>query len=69
MAGTELQQCLNIVFVWAKRNCFRFSVTQTEVIHFTTLPGIYMNKPKRMLGDDELPYVETKKFLGLVWDT
>ena len=68
-AGAELQQCLNRVYVWAKRNGFRFSVTKTEVIHFTTLPGIHMNKPKLMLGDNELPYVETKKLLGLVWDT
>ena len=61
----KLQQCLDNAGEWAKRNGFKFSLTKTKVVHFSTRPGLH-NSPT--LKQQELPYVDKIKFLGLIWD-
>jgi len=37
-------------------------------MHFTTNPGLH-NRPQLKLGDHVLPYVDSIKYLGLIWDS
>lgn len=65
---TELQRYLDNIHQWTNRNGFKFSIAKTKIMHFTTLPGLHMNKPVLKLGDSILPYTESMRFLGLIWD-
>ena len=38
-------------------------------MHFTTVPGLHINKPQFLIGNHVIPYTESIKFLGLIWDT
>ena len=64
----ELQRCLNRISDWTQRNGFKFSTTKTKAMHFTTLPGTHPH-PDLKLHNLKIPYAETVKFLGLMWDT
>ena len=48
-------------------NGFKFSVAQTYVMHFHTLPSAPI-PPELFLDGQIIPYVITPKFLGLIWD-
>ena len=39
----EMQLCLSKLNQWTKENGFKFSVTKTKAIHFTTIPGLHQN--------------------------
>ena len=66
---TEMQQCLVNVYQWAQQNGFKFSITKTKAMHFTTVPGLHINRPQFSIGNHNIPYTESIKFLGLIWDT
>ena len=68
IAKNELQQCLNSLHRWTQRNGFKFSLTKTKAMHFTTLPGI-INRPELKHGNAVIPYTDNVKFLGLLWDS
>ena len=65
----ELQNCLTLIGQWANRNGFKFSTTKTKAMHFTTLPGMHINIPAFSITNNQIPYVDSIKFLGLVWDS
>jgi len=65
--GQHLQQRLDEISRWSNRNGFKFSVSKTQIMHFTTNPGLH-NRPQLKLGEQVLPYVESIKYLGLIWD-
>ena len=67
--GTEMQQCLTKVYKWAQSNGFIFSETKTKMMHFTTLPGLHINKPQLAIENHIIPYTNSIKFLGMIWDT
>ena len=64
----EMQRCLGRVHRWTQQNCFKFSLTKTKAMNFTMLPGLHM-QPELRLGNTEIPYADTVKFLGLIWDS
>ena len=64
----EMQQCLRRIDEWTRYNGFKFSATKTKAMHFTTLPGLHFNKPQFYIGNQLIPYSESIKFLGLIWD-
>ena len=63
----ELQQCLNRLHDWTKRNGFKISVTKTKILQFTTFPGLH-NQPLLKIGGEIIPYTDCVRFLGLLWD-
>ena len=65
---TEMQQCLVKVYQWAQQNILKFSITKTKAMH-TTVPGLHIDKPQFLIGNHVIPYTESVKFLGLIWDT
>jgi ribonuclease HI len=65
---TQLQNCLNEIDAWTAENGFKFSIAKTKAMHFSALPGLHMNLPALSLGNNILPYTESMKFLGLIWD-
>ena len=64
---TTLQQCLGKIHEWTKKNGFRFSVSKTNAVHYTSLPGLH-NSPVLRMGETIIPYTDKIKFLGLIWD-
>ena len=63
----ELQQCLNRLHEWTKKNGFKFSITKTKIMHFTIVPCLH-NRPLLKLGSEIILYTDCVKFLGLLWD-
>ena len=66
--GRNMQCSLNKLHSWAIRNGFKFSATKTKLVHFTKINGIH-NKPALKLGNSDLIYSESAKFLGLIFDS
>lgn len=67
MAG-RLQACIDDVVRWADANGFTFSTAKTTAIHFNYSPRLFI-PPDIHLYNKPIPYTETTKFLGLIWDT
>lgn len=63
----RLQTTLNTVSKWATENGFKFSVAKTNVMHFHRFPGLLLS-PELTMNNNIIPYVDTVKFLGLIWD-
>ena len=66
---SQLQSCLHRIYEWTNYNGFKFSVTKSRAVHFTTLPGLHLNKPTLKLGTNVFPYVNQIKNLRLIWDS
>ena len=66
--GKEMQHCLTKVYKWAQSNGLIFSETKTKMMHFTTLPGLHINKPQLAVGNYIIPYTNSIKFLGMIWN-
>ena len=66
-AGRQLQMTLNRLNIWSRRNGFRFSAKKTKCLHFHRLRGIQV-PPNLRLGNVELPFVESLRFLGMIFD-
>ena len=66
--GKTLQTYLNIVQKWTESNGFRFSPSKTNVVHFTKLNSI-APPPQLKLGDQQLVYKPSARFLGLQFDS
>ena len=56
------------VYAWTQKNCFKFSLTKTKAMQFTSLPGIHM-QPELRLGNTLIPYADNVKSLALIWDS
>lgn len=63
----KMQECLNRISKWATENGCKFSETKTKAMHFCALPGVLPN-PDLKLYNQNLPYVDNIKFLGVHWD-
>merc|ERR1712120_60280 len=66
--GKTLQSYLNIVQKWTESNGFRFSPSKTNVVHFTKLNSI-APPPQLKLGNQQLVYKPSARFLGLHFDS
>ena len=64
----EMQQCLDKIHQWTTVNGFRFLLTQTKAVHFTTIPGIHI-KPPLQLASNSIPYTDSVRFLGMILDS
>ena len=63
----HLQQCLNRIEVWATRNGFKFSKSETQCVHFCQEQKIH-NDPAFYIYGSEIPVVAESKFLGVIFD-
>ena len=66
--GKILQKYLTVVQKWTEDNGLRFSPSKTNVVHFTKLNSI-APPPQLKLGDQQLVYKPSAKFLGLEFDS
>ena len=57
---TKMQQCLPRIQQWTELNGFKFSKTKTKVMHFTTVPGLHINKPVLYIDNSVISYTERK---------
>ena len=60
-----MQQCLVNIHQWPAENEFRFSTIKSKAVHFTTLPGLHLNKPTLRLANHIIPYSDSVRFLGM----
>ena len=67
-ATNQLQQCLARVEDWTNVNGFKFSASKTKGIHFNRHNNNTLNSPNLKLYNTQLPFLESARFLGLVWD-
>ena len=65
--GRTLQTILQELHNWTTKNGFKFSIAKTNVVHYSKLPGMH-NLPDLRLGNEQLTYKESAKFLGLQFD-
>ena len=65
----HLQQAVNAIQEWATRNGFKFAAPKCKVIHFTAPRPRVHRPPASRIGNTFLPLEESKKFLGLWWDS
>ena len=65
--GRTLQAALHELHNWTTKNGFKFSTAKTNMVHYTKLPGMH-NRPDLRLGNEQLGYKESAKFLGLQFD-
>ena len=65
-AETIIQPVLDNIHQWATRNGFKFSATKTNCMIFSQKPTVI--RPVIYLGGQQIPEVQTTKFLGLHWD-
>ena len=65
----EMQQCLLNIQLWTNENGFKFSTAKTKAMHFSTLPGLHLNKPTLRLANNTIPYVDSIRFLGMQFDS
>ena len=63
----HLQQCINRIENWALKNCFKFSKSKTQCVHFCQLRKIH-DDPELYLFGSLIPVVDYFKFLGLIFD-
>jgi len=67
VVGHKLQETLDSVAMWATRNGFKFSTMKTKAVHFCKIPGHHL-APSLKMNNNDIPYVNTMKFLGMIWD-
>jgi ribonuclease HI len=65
---TTLQNCIDDIQHWATYNGFKFSNEKTKCVHFYKGGEPILNLLPLKLNETPIPYVETMKFLGLIWD-
>ena len=65
----KMQSVLNKIQDWTKYNGFKFSPQKTNIVIFNPTTQMEINPPILKLGDTNLPYQNTVKFLGLLWDS
>ena len=68
----HLQQAVNAIQEWAKRNVFRFAAHKCKVVHFIaprSRPQRPPPPPLVRIGNTLLPVEESTKSLGLWWDS
>ena len=63
----HLQQCLNRIEDWATRNCFKFSKSKTQCVHFCQQRKKH-NDPALYIYGSQIPVVAESKFLGVIFD-
>ena len=63
----KLQNFLNILNDWTFQNGFKFSINKTNVVYFSHSSSL-VSLPDLYLENHLLPYSNTTRFLGLVWD-
>lgn len=63
----NLQTSINKIMNWTQERGFCFSPTKTEAIHFCKYRK-NDDDPQLQIGEDEIQFVETKKFLGVYFD-
>ena len=63
----QLQQNLNMIENWATSNCFKFSKSKTQCVHFCQLRKQHDNQVLHLYGSP-FPVVEKSKFIGILFD-
>ena len=67
IAARNLQGTVNNVLKWATDHGFKFSLSKTTCVHFCRISRLHID-PDIYLGGTVIPYSETVKFLGLIFD-
>ena len=62
----KLQSVLVALNNWSLENGFKFSLSKSKALHFTK--NSRSSPPLLKIGTHSLEYVDTIKFLGLIWD-
>ncbi|GBM30988.1 RNA-directed DNA polymerase from mobile element jockey [Araneus ventricosus] len=64
----KLQEAVNEISEWGKKNGFQISSPKTVAIHFCRRRGLYLD-PKLLLNDCTIPIVRNAKYFGLILDS
>ena len=63
-----LQNAVNQLELWTRKNGFRFSASKTKIVHFTRENQIRPPPPLK-IGNQILSYSTSAKFLGILFDS
>ncbi|GBM97937.1 putative RNA-directed DNA polymerase from transposon BS [Araneus ventricosus] len=64
----KLQEAVNKINEWGKKNGYQISSQKTVAIHFCRRRGLHLD-PKLLLNDCTIPIVRDAKYLGLILDS
>ncbi|GBM74328.1 putative RNA-directed DNA polymerase from transposon BS [Araneus ventricosus] len=64
----KLQEAVNKISEWGKKNGFQISSQKTVAMHFCRRRGLHLD-PKLLLHDCTIPIVRDAKYLGLILDS
>ena len=63
----KMQQCINKILKWTKKNGFKISSNKTKCMDFCQIHKMH-NQPTLTLNSSEIPITHRYKFLGITLD-